>query len=316
VDLEGARIAVTGAGGFIGRATAARLREAGADVVGLDLRDGPDVRACDVRDAAAVARALDGADGVVHAAATVAETGAMADFVAVNVRGTANVLRAAGDAKVVQVSSVATWGYAFAEDLHDEDEPVRATGAPYIDTKAASQRLALRHGAAVVRPGDVYGPGSQPWTVRPVQLMARGRFALPAPGDGVMTPVYVDDLVDGLVRALAHEGAHGRAYTCWDGTPVPAREFFGHYARLLGQDGVRLVPRPVLAVAARAAELADRARGRTPELGAEGLTYLSRRAAYPNARAREELGWTPQVALEDGMARTAAWLREAGLVPR
>jgi nucleoside-diphosphate-sugar epimerase len=39
-----------------------------------------------------------------------------------------------------------------------------------------------------------------------------------------------------------------------------------------------------------------------------------RRAVYPNARAREVLGWRPRVTLEDGMARTEDWLREAGLL--
>src|SRR5215218_9335587 len=160
------KVAVTGAKGFIGAATCARLRADGHEVVELDL---PEV---DVTDAAAVERALGGCDGVVHTAAIVDDDGRMEDFVRVNVGGTRNVMDAAernGVRRVVHLSSVAVWGYDFETDLTDEDAPPRTVGNPYIDTNAASERLARSCGAAVVRPGDVYGPRSQPWVLRPLR---------------------------------------------------------------------------------------------------------------------------------------------------
>jgi nucleoside-diphosphate-sugar epimerase len=174
-----------------------------------------------------------------------------------------------------------------------EDAPPRPCGIPYIDTKGATEVVALRRGATVIRPGDVYGPGSQPWVVRPLEMMRAGRFFLPAPGDGLITPVFVDDLVDAIVRALREPRAAGRAYTVWDGAAVTAREFFTFHARSLGQDKVRVLPAPLLRVAARAVGA-----------GAAAVTFMSRRATFPNTRAREELGWEPQVTLEAGMART------------
>jgi 2-alkyl-3-oxoalkanoate reductase len=191
-----------------------------------------------------------------------------------------------------------------------EDCLPRPCGLPYIDTKGAAEVLALRRGATVVRPGDVYGPRSPAWVVRALALMQTGRFFLPAPGDGLITPVYVDDLVDAIVRALREPRAAGRAYTVWDGSPVTAREFFAHHARMLGTE-VRSLPRPVLRVALRAGELARL----QPPTGPGALTFLSRRAVFPNTRAREELGWSPAVGLEEGMRRTEAWAREAGLLP-
>ena len=79
----------------------------------------------------------------------------------VNVGGTVNVLdaaEAAGAERVVHLSSVVVYGY---DDPADQDETAhrRTVGIPYIDTKSASDRLALRRGAVVIRPGDVYGPG-------------------------------------------------------------------------------------------------------------------------------------------------------------
>jgi nucleoside-diphosphate-sugar epimerase len=49
-------------------------------------------------------------------------------------------------------------------------------------------------------------------------------------------------------------------------------------------------------------------------VSAAALTFVSRRAAYPNARAREELGWEPRVPLAEGMRRSEEWLRAEGLV--
>jgi nucleoside-diphosphate-sugar epimerase len=114
-----------------------------------------------------------------------------------------------------------------------------------------------------------------------------------------MTPVYVDDLVDAIVRALREPRAAGRAYTVWDGNAVPAREFF----EMLGP--VRTLPAPLLRTVATAFGI-----------GPAALTFVSRRATFPNARAREELGWRPQTTLEDGMARTREWAQTVGLLDR
>jgi nucleoside-diphosphate-sugar epimerase len=287
---SGMTVAVTGAAGFIGAAVCRRLAADGDEPIGIDLAGAE--RRADVADPSSTVAALAGADAVVHAAAIVSERGRMEDFVRVNVRGTRNVLDAAGLRRAVVLASVAAWGYEFTRPLA-EDSPPHPCGIPYIDTKGYAEVLALRRGATVIRPGDVYGPGSQPWVVRPLEMMRRGRFFLPAPGDGLITPVYVDDLVDAIVRALREPRAAGRAYTVWDGSPVTAREFFAHHARSLGQDRVRVLPAPLLRALAGAFGAAPAA-----------VTFMSRRATFPNTRAREELGWEPRVSLEAGMART------------
>ena len=99
-------VAVTGASGFIGAAVCARLRADGDDVIAVDVAGDPHRRA-DVADPSATIAALAGADAVVHAAAIVSERGPMRDFVRVNVRGTRNVLDAAGSRRAVVLASVA-----------------------------------------------------------------------------------------------------------------------------------------------------------------------------------------------------------------
>ena len=310
-----ATVAVTGAG-FIGTAVCRRLAAEGHEVIGLDVdpaavarvtATGAGFRRVDVVDRGALRHAFDGVQLVVHTAALLPGSGGMADSVRVNVGGTENVCvaaREAGVERVVHLSSVAAWGYDFATDI-TEDEPLATRSAnAYIATKAASELVARKHGATVVKPGDVYGPESYPWAVLPVEMISSGRLALPMRGRGILTLVYVDDLVDCVHRALTLPEAEGRAFTAWDGDPVTTREFFGHYARMLG----RRVPAAPAALLRPVMRL-------MPGVDPADLVFLMRRAVYPNARAREVLGWRPRVTLADGMRRTEAWLREEGRLP-
>lgn len=325
MGFEGQRVVVTGAGGFIGGTTARALRERGAQVVGVDVdphaaarlaADGIEPAVADVTDLEALTAAFAGAALVVHTAAFVHEWGEMSDFVRVNVAGTATVLdaaSAAGVERVVHVSSVVVYGYDAPGEL-DEDAHLRTYGIPYIDTKSASDRLARRRGAIVVRPGDVYGPGSIPWLVRPLELARAGRLALPGAGDGSMLPVYVDDLVAALLAA-AERGQPGRAYTVWDGHAVPFRDYFARIAEIAGGPAPRRLPRPALALAGAVAERWAGIRGGTPSFTARSATFVDRRGTASIDRARAELEWAPRVGLDEGLERCAKWARGLGLVP-
>lgn len=314
-------VAVTGAG-FIGTAMCRRLVGEGHRVVGVDIDPGAAARVtatgatfrpADVTNRGSLRRALDGVELVVHTAAIVREHGPMADYVRINVGGTENVCAAARDAgvrRIVHLSSVAAWGYDFSSDIAEGTPPVARSSNPYIATKAASELVARRHGATVVKPGDVYGPGSLPWAVRPLAALARGRFALPMKGRGILTLVYVDDLVDCLYRALTSEAAEGGAFTAWDGQPVTTAEFFSHYARMLGHDKVPTAPAWLIR---RVLPVMNALPGADP-VHPDSLVFLQRRAVYPNARAREVLGWEPRVSLAEGMRRTERWFRSEGLL--
>jgi nucleoside-diphosphate-sugar epimerase len=320
------RVFVTGAQGFIGQALARRFAQRGAEVRGVDLRATPDgaVVAGDIARPGAWQDHAAGCDLVLHTAAIVSMRGSDPEAVwRVNALGTRHVLDAAargGAGRVVHLSSVTVFGFAFPDGV-DEAYPTHPNGVPYVDTKVASEALVLRAHAAgdvpctIVRPGDVYGPRSRPWTILPVEEIRRRRFALPAGGRGVFSPVYIDNLVDGIVLAAEAPAAAGGVFTLTDGIGVTTRDFFGRYAAMLGRP-LPAFPTPVATGLAAAAALGARAARRETEVNAAAARYLARTGTYSIARAREVLGYAPQVGLEEGMARTEAWLADQGLVRR
>ncbi len=324
IEIGGGRVAVTGAGGFIGAAVTRKLIEAGAEVVGIDSAAdsaarieaaGAEARIADVTDAEAMRGALEGSDLVVHTAAIVSDAGSMAEHIRVNVGGTATVLDAAAGAGVrrsVHISSVVVYGYDDPS-TQDESAHLRNCGVPYIDTKSASDRLARHRGAVVVRPGDVYGPGSIPWALRPLELAKAGQLAVPGSGEGRMLPVYIDDLAAAVLLAL-EQGKPGEAYTAWnDAEEVTFEEFFNRFAEISGGRRARRLPAMAIRAVGTAMEGVARINGQPPSMTRHSVVLIDRRGSVSAAKLRA-LGWEPKVSFDEGMRRTEQWFREAGLI--
>jgi 2-alkyl-3-oxoalkanoate reductase len=312
---------VTGAAGFLGRAFSSELHRRGWDVRGVDVRPGPHVTVGDVSRAGPWTGVLDGADLVVHAAAIMSESGDEATFWRVNVEGTRTALEEcarAGVGRFLHLSSTVVHGRTFPDGV-DETGPVRMTGNPYTDTTVAAEHQALMAAACgrlpvtVVRPGDVYGPHAPSWTVRPVELIRRGLFVLADGGHGIMSPVYVDDLVDGaLAAALSHAGI-GEVFHITGGLGVAAHEFFGHYADMLGKS-LRSLPGVALRTLTGPVDAVSRSLGWHPPLSSRAIEYMAHPGTYSIAKAQQLLGWSPKVDLDEGMQRTYTWLVDTGLV--
>lgn len=318
------RVFVTGAGGFIGQALVERFRELGSEVRGVDLRadDDPAIAQADVSAPGEWQRHAEGCDLVVHTAAVVGMYSSPHGYWEGNVVATRLALDAAvagGARRFVHLSSIVVFGFDFDGEV-DERSPVRPNGVHYVDTKIASEQVVLAAHAAgemectIVRPGDVYGPRSRPWTLEPVRLLKARQLVLPDGGRGLHSPVYVDDLVDGIVRAAGAPEAAGRIFILTGPEHMPIGDFLGHYCRMLEVPSPRTAPAPVVRNVARLLDKAARLRGRRSEVTAGAVDYFRRRGTYSIARAREVLGYEPAHDLETGMRETEQWLREEGLV--
>jgi nucleoside-diphosphate-sugar epimerase len=295
------RVFITGASGFMGAALAERYRAAGAEVRGVDLAADPDagVVGGDTTEPGAWAKHVEGCDLVVHTAAIITMEGDADRMWRVNVLGTRNALdaaAAAGAKRFVHVSSIVTFGFDYPDGV-DEHWPVRTNGAPYVDTKVNAEQVALQaHSAGeipctLVRPGDIYGPRSTPWTVLPAAAARAGLRILPPGMDGTINPVYIDNLLDGLILAAAEPAAVGQVITLSEGYGMSVQDFFENYARMAGNAGQE---RPAA------------------ELDAGTLGFLTKKGHYSIDKARRLLGYEPRVSFDEGMARTESWLRATG----
>lgn len=317
-----AKVFITGANGFIARALTRRLTELGAEVTGVDLvgDESAGVTQGSITEPDSWSAALQGVDVVIHTAAIVSMVAPYDKAWEINVLGTRRMIEAAtaaGVRRFVHISSIAAFGHDYPDGV-DETYPVRVTGrSTYGDTKVNAEAVALAAHAAgeidivVVRPGDVYGPGSV-WIREPLKMIRSGQMILPNGGDGTFHAVYIDNLVDGVVLAASADAASGQVFTIADECGVPAKQYFGRLAEWVGGK-VRTLPVKVAVPLFTVVGGLQRRLGVATEVGGATADFLNRPGSYSIAKARRVLGYQPLVDFEEGMRRSEEWARTEGL---
>ncbi len=289
------------------------LRRLGVELVYGDLNDLPSLRAA-VRDI----------DRLYHCAAFVSDWGTWGTFRAANVTGVRNLLEAAREAavgKFIHVSSTDVYGHPDA--AVDETAPCRRRGWPYGDTKIEAEHLVWtyyrRHGLpiTVVRPATIYGPRSPTLVLQIVELLQRGRMVRIAKGNKPAGLAYVCNVVDVLLRAAETQSSVGQAYNASDGSDITWRQYVDRLAEIAG------VRSPRVAIPYRLAYLTGWAMEKMyGALRLEQRPLLTRMAVelfgtsqgFSIHKARQELGYEPQVDFDEGMRRVELWLRQTGIV--
>jgi nucleoside-diphosphate-sugar epimerase len=346
------RTLVTGAGGFIGGRLVEALQqlEGRTPVAGLRRwstaarigRYPIDPVQCDIMEPAQLAAVMQEVDGVIH--------GAVGNRT-VTVEGTRNVLQAALDAgvrKVVHLSTVDVYGRATGPV--DEEYGFRETGREYGDSKIEAEKVCAEYverglDVVILRPTIVYGPFSDLWTVEPAQRLATGSWLLPREAcQGTCNLVHVDDLVRASILALDAEGCAGRAYNV-NGPDRPTwQEYVEALNAALGlppldppaptgsrvrttvvepfRKAVKAVyfrfEEPIMSIykgsrsARRAMKWLQGSLQKVPSPAEYDL--YGRVVDFQGQRARDELGYVPQLDMERGVAGSAAWLLHEGVV--
>ncbi len=329
-DVQGKRILVTGGTGLIGGHVAACLQAGGALVRALARNPeraralvsmGSEVVRGDMTDAASLRAAVDGCQGVVHTAGVLGDEFQPLDtFRAVNVEGTralAEAALAAGVERFLHISTVAVYGFGAGAGTN-ERSPRRPGKDPYCLTKDEGQsvveRMAQDRGlpSVVVQPSQVYGPKDEAWTLGPLRLLKAGKLVLPSRGRGLVQPIFVDDLAEGIQSSL-ERGRTGEAYILCGARVVTVEEFFGHFARMVGKSRIPSVPVWLAAGIASLSEAAAKLTGKPPVFTRSAVRFITDfETTYDGAKARAELGFEPRTSLEEGMEKVRRWLEEEG----
>ncbi|NHD19015.1 MULTISPECIES: dTDP-glucose 4,6-dehydratase [unclassified Actinopolyspora] len=312
------KVLVTGGAGFIGSHYVRQLLGGhypafdGAEVVVLDkltyagnvanlaeVAEHPRLRVVrgDVRDSELLAELVPGTDVVVHFAAESHVDRSIAgasDFVLTNVVGTDALLQAAlsaGVSRFVHVSTDEVYG-SIDEGSWSEENPLEPN-SPYSASKASSDLLARAyhrtHGlpVCVTRCSNNYGPYQHPEKMIPLfvtNLLDGEQVPLYGDGTNVRDWLHVDDHCRGI-QLVAQSGTPGEVYNIGGGTELTNSELTAKLLRATGRDWSMV--RPV-----------------TDRKGHD------RRYSLRHDKIRDELGYSPAIDLEEGLADTVRWYRE------
>jgi len=328
------RVLVTGGTGLIGRALVARLLDDGYSVrvlarrlsntAGLEAM-GAEVLRGDVTDRESFGAAMAGARTVVHLAAGTNDAGS--DAWTATVEGTRHLLALAEahrPLRLVYVSSCSVYGvtdYAegtvVTEDAPLERHPHRR--GQYSAAKLEAERLVTARMQAggvptvVLRPGTVYGPGADLFPA--ILGVSTGSIAVVL-GDGgsVLPYVYLDNVVEAIVRAMTHAEAPGQVFNVVDPEPLTKRRYVDAVFRRVRPDAlVVYLPLVIVTVLVAVLEAAFGAVGRRPPLTRYRVAASQRRIVYDSGRIMARLGWRPVVALADALDRLVASALEPGV---
>jgi nucleoside-diphosphate-sugar epimerase len=313
---------VTGGSGFIGGRLVGRLTEEGWTVRALARSADSEAKVGalgaepvrgDLGDRDSIAAGAEGCAVAFHLAAHLGDFGDWEDFQRGNVDGTRNALEGCAQAGVRRFVHCGTEAALMAgEPLVNVDEtaPLRPDSpAPYPATKARAEQLvreASRDGfeTVVLRPRFVWGKGDTTLLPEMVEMVEKGRFAWVGGGGHLTATTHVANTVEGLMLA-AEKGRPGEAYFVTDGEPVVFREFVSDLLRTQGVEapsrnmphwlaaGLRAVGEPTW----KLLPLPGR-----PPLARFTLWVLTQECTIDDSKARAELGYSPKVSREQGLA--------------
>ena len=349
------RVLVTGASGFVGGRVAEVMLQSGMAEPVAAIRNwsraarvaryAAAFAICDIRDPCQVNAAVQSVDAIVHCAKT--------DDRESIVGGTRNLLQAAvkhGVKRFVFLSSAEVYGSEVRGGV-TEDCPTEPTGRLYGDAKIEAEQLCREFHSqgvlpTILRPSLIYGPFSSSWTIHIAKRLQSGNWGLfEQCGEGKANLIYVDDLVQAIVRSLTVDAGQGESFNVNGPDKLTWNEYFERFNDAIGLPPLRHIPVGKSRVRTRlmdslrfvAGKVVDRYKDKLMDIylrggwatrlmkqikgelsstpsGNELNGLFARDVVYTDKKARELLGYGAQFNIESGLRLSVSWLRHHELV--
>lgn len=326
MKLQGKKILVTGADGFIGSHLIEQLVHLGCDVrafvmynsfnswgwldhAAKEVRESIEVFAGDIRDSGGVREAMTGCDVVLHLAALISipfSYHSPEAYVDTNVKGTLNIVQAArmlGVEKVVHTSTSEVYGTARYAPMN-ESHPLQPQ-SPYSASKMSADHMALsffnsfKTPVTIIRPFNTYGPRQSARAVIPT-IITQALSGMKTIKLGSLAPTrdfnFVSDTVAGFVAMAESDNVLGKIVNIGGSAEIA----IGRLAEMI-----------LNATGSNAKIVTDAQRIRPADSEVERL-------CCDNSTARELTGWSPVFGDEEGfrkgLEKTIAWFTRPGVM--
>lgn len=274
----------------------------------------------DIGEPAFLTRVLVGQDMVFHIAALASDWGTMETFHRINVLGTMNVARAAQEAgvqRLVYLSSTAVYGFTGYRHRVESD-PKPEHNFPYAITKLQAEtwlrKFARENGlpVTIIQAANVYGPHDRTFFLKFAPALEKGLIPLINRGQAWTCPTYVENLTHALWLAGNHPRGVGETFVISDDLEITWAQFVAALCRELNAPAPRLSASFSVAYA-----LASSIEGiykllrlrQEPILSRYRICNFGMDYHFSIQKAREVLGYSPSIGLDEAIRRTVAWYR-------
>jgi nucleoside-diphosphate-sugar epimerase len=329
---------ITGATGLLGSHVAEQLVQRGEKVRALVRPSsavqflhelGVETVAGDLGDVASLRQAMSGAAVVYHCAARVGDWSPWQQFQREVIDATRNVLDACRQEqvqRVLYVSSIQVYGHpVYQGQPFTEDEPLGQNVRSwefYARSKIAAEQHCQSYPGAltIVRPSWIYGPRDRNTLPRLLKTVKSRRVGLIDSGEKPLNIIHAADVARGVILAASSDRAVGRAYNLSGAGDISQKEMLDLVAQALQVPPIRrnysLRTAYLLGLFSEAIGKAIFLR-RAPYCTRYGIGLIERTTHYSCARAKEELGWQPEIPSREGLQQAIAWQlqREPNLLP-
>ncbi|MCP5005859.1 MAG: NAD-dependent epimerase/dehydratase family protein [Planctomycetes bacterium] len=324
------KVLVTGGTGFTGSALVMRLLGMGHQVRCLDYQEG--IRCEELRKAGAeiligsiedrdlVDSSVEGMEFVFHVAAAFRELDVPdKHYLDVNVGGTRNVMESAGNHNVKKVVYCSTQGvHGHITNPPGDEKSAIMPEDYYQQTKYEGELVVqefIRGGmnATIIRPTAIYGPGDPERFFMIFKRVKNGSFPIFGSGDTYYHPVYIDNLVDAFVLAMDPERGKGETYIIADEEYFPIKVLVEKVGKAMKMPvKIKYYPLLPLIVAGHICEKVCKPFGIAPPIFPRRVDWYRQVRAYKIDKAKRDLGYKPEVGIDEGLRRTGVWYKDNG----